>query len=169
LKRKKITENRKHPSIHTNQKQAEERVKTRCKNKAATSETDTEPLPTPKKEEETLEKEALEKKKKTLCTKMPKKFRRGRWRKDKGVERNLARKKIKTRAERVVVALLSLLAPCSPGAALCVLPTQGGRQVPGFVIPCAHSTPEPFIDAFRCAERRLFPRAHILHIFHIFH
>jgi hypothetical protein len=35
--------------------------KTRCKNKAATSETETEPLPTPKKEEETLKKEALEK------------------------------------------------------------------------------------------------------------
>jgi hypothetical protein len=91
------------------------------------------------------------------------KFRRGRWRKDKGVERNLARKKIRMRTERVVVALLSLsLAPCSPGAALCVLPTQAGRQVPRFVIPCAHSTPEPFIDVFRFAERRLSPRAHIL-------
>jgi len=76
LKRKKITENRKHPSIHTNQKQAEERVKTRCKNKAATSETDTEPLPTPKKEEETLEKEALEKKKKNLMYKNAQKIQK---------------------------------------------------------------------------------------------
>jgi len=72
LKRKKIADNRKHPSIRTNQKQAEERAKTRCKNKAATSETETEPLPTPKKEEETLKKEALGEKKKVYVQKYPK-------------------------------------------------------------------------------------------------
>ncbi len=82
MKRKKIADNRKHPSIRTNQKQAEERAKTRCKNKAATSETETEPLPTPKKEEETLKKEALGEKKKFMY-KNTQKFRRGRWRKDK--------------------------------------------------------------------------------------
>jgi hypothetical protein len=77
LKRKKIAENRKHSSIRTNQKQAEERAKTRCKNKAATSETETEPLPT-----QTLKKEALGEKKRFMY-KNAQKFRRGRWRKDK--------------------------------------------------------------------------------------
>jgi hypothetical protein len=72
LKRKKIADNRKHPSIRTNKKQAEERAKTRCKNKAATSETETEPLPTPKKEEETLKKRGTWGKKKVYVQKCPK-------------------------------------------------------------------------------------------------
>jgi hypothetical protein len=102
--------------------------------------------------------------KKSLCTKMPKNSEEGDGGKTKGVERNLARKKIRTRTERVVVAPLSLslsLLLVRP-VRRCVYYRRRVVARSRFVIPCAYSTPEPFIDAFRCAERRLSPRAHIL-------